>query len=61
MCKILFEKYRIHYREEKCHAWTRLFNNIEEVLKFMKENKEHVLGEEYMIVITSIEENNDKE
>ena len=61
MTKILFEKYYIHYREEKCHAWTRLFNNIEEVIKFMEENKDHVLGEEYMIVITSVEENKDME
>lgn len=61
MTKILFEKYRIHYREEQCHAWTRLFNDIEEVIKFMDENKEHVLGEDYMIVITSVKENEDKE
>ncbi len=61
MTKILFEKYYIHYREEKCNAWTRLFENIEEVIKFMEENKDHVLGEEYMIVITSVEENKDME
>ena len=61
MTKILFEKYGIEYREEKYHAWTRLFNNIEELIKFMEENKEHVLTEDEMLVITSVEEAKDKE
>ena len=56
MTKILFEKYGIQYREKKYHAWTRLFNTIEEVIKFMEENKEYVLAEDEMLVITSVEE-----
>lgn len=40
--KILFEKLR---GEEILNGWTRVFNNEDELLKFMIDNKTCILGE----------------
>ena len=52
--KILFEKYE---KDTILYSWTRLFNNIDDLLKFMKEHKEYLLGDEYYsIKIRAIKE-----
>jgi len=38
---ILFEKY---YGRERYECWTRVFNNIDELITFLQEHKENLLG-----------------
>lgn len=52
--KILFEKF---HKNEILNNWTKLFDNEEDLLKFMEENKGYLLGDEnYSIKIRAIKE-----
>lgn len=55
--KILFEKFS---GNNLLHSWTMLFNNIDEVLKFMEQKKDYLLGDnlspDYTIKIRGIKE-----
>lgn len=42
MGKIIFEKYDKYQRLD---GWTRIFDSIEDLLLFIKSNKEYLLGE----------------
>ena len=49
--KILYEKYE---GRERLDAWTNIFNNIDEVIAFMSEHKDHALGDGFTIKISSV-------
>lgn len=51
--KILFEKFS---GNNILNSWTKLFNDIDELLKFMEDNKEYLLGENYSLKIRTVEE-----
>lgn len=55
---ILLEKYDItNGKNELLNGWTRLFNNIDELIDFFKENKEHLFGgkyDQYKLVIRDV-------
>lgn len=52
MNKILFEKFDDKDKELK--AWTRIFNNVDELLNYMTESKDYLLDKNYKIVIREI-------
>lgn len=59
MTKILFEK--IH-KGEPLYSWTRLFDSKDDLIEFIIEHKEHLLGlNDYYIKIREIEIFNRKE
>ena len=58
---ILIEKYDItNGKNELLNSWTTLFNNIDELINFLKENKEYLLGgklNQYKLVIRDVNSN----
>ena len=55
---ILLEKYDItDGKNELLNGWTTLFNDIDELLNFLKEHKKYVLGgkyDQYKLVIRDV-------
>lgn len=51
--KILFKKYDKKYNRE-LYAWTKLYDNVEQLLKEMEEKKNGLLGTGYYVVIEEI-------
>ena len=58
---ILIEKYDItNGKNELLNSWTTLFNNLDELINFLKENKEYLLGgklNQYKLVIRDVNSN----
>lgn len=55
MYKLLFEKFEIVGNSEKnLPRWTEIFNNIDELLKFLNEHKDYLISDGYSIKIRSI-------
>lgn len=55
MERIIFEKYCIeNNKNELLNAWTKVFNNLDEVINYINENKNYVLSKGYKIVIRSV-------
>jgi hypothetical protein len=57
--KILFRKIN-KIRDEECFAWTKLYNNVDDMLKELKKHKDCLIGADYKIIIEEIKEMEEK-
>lgn len=54
--KILFQKFVVsgERKGENCEAWEKLFDNVEQLLEYMNEWQDYLLGDDYEIRIREI-------